>query len=121
MSNYVQIKHKKTALSNFDKEIFSNIAKDLGIKDKDVEDIVVLFFYCLKESMKRGCNFDLLLLRGDIYYHAAKMLRKQRMGDQKKVIKCIRYGDAISKERMQTILLINKLKKQYEQDCKRND
>lgn len=105
------IKNKKTAQSNFDNELFSNIAKDLQVKESEVEDVVVLFFYCLKESMKRGMNFNLPNIKGVVPYYAASRTRKQRIGDQKKVIKCIRYGLPISKERMQTLTLINKIKK----------
>jgi hypothetical protein len=121
MSSFVQIKHKKTALSNFDKEIFSNIAKDFDVKENEIEDVVVCFFHCLKESMKRGMNFTLPKMEGKIPPYIAKELRKQRIGDQKEVIKCVRFGEPINEQRMQTILLVNKIKKQNEQNRKRQD
>jgi nucleoid DNA-binding protein len=94
------------------KEIIKQIAQEQDISEKETTEIVILFFYCLNECMKRGVNVSLneILLKVSNQYRG--ILRNQRLGDQKAVVGCIKWNRKVNEQRLQTITLINKYKKQ---------
>jgi nucleoid DNA-binding protein len=101
-------------LSKTEQEITKQIAKDNDIDIKEVEEIVSLSIYVIENVLKRGMNIDLGAINFQIIKEARGVLRKQRLGDQKEIVKCIRFAEKISTKRQQTYLKVNNLKNKIE-------
>ena len=92
-----------------DHKIITEIAKETKISINQIEKILTLQNKVLLEILNRGINIDLGSIQFNVIKDARGVLRKQRIGDQKAIIDCIRNDKKIHLERKQTINKINKL------------
>ena len=93
-------------------DLISNIALTTGVSSPTQTDLYDNMFYVMQQLLKRGMRVDLVVMSFRDNQGDNPHLRKQRIGDQKDLINCLRDGVKVHLVRQQTYLKKKKLDKE---------